>query len=489
MRDRRCRARVPARTGTEHVRLIGHFRGEGLRSRAMRGIGISLGTTIVQQLIRLASNLILTRLLFPEAFGLMALVQTFMTGLAMFSDIGIRPSIIQNKRGEEPDFLNTAWTIQVGRGVILWMAACALAWPAAAFYDEPLLRWLLPVVGLQAIITGFQTTKTAVANRHLRLGLQSMITMVTQIVGILVMVAMAWVWPSVWALVIGGLVSAALTTIAGHVFMPGVANRLRWEPEAARDLMRFGRFIFLSTLAGFVVNQGDKVVMGKLVGFADLGVFNVAFFLAAFPGMLAGMIAERILFPLYREIRPADSEHNRRRIGRARAMLVGATILMFGVLALGGDWIVHLLYDARYAAAGPMMIILAIMSYPRALVMGNSQLLLAEGNSRDFSTLVLIQAVLTFAYLFLFFWQLGLLGILLVPGATILSIYPLQQHFLSRHAGTNLRQDAIFALGALAVAALAIWINWDVLSTFIETSRSTAPAVTGNWTPKNIFGG
>lgn len=85
----------------------------------MRGVAISLGTTVAQQLIRLGSNLILTRLLFPEAFGLMALVQTFMTGLAMFSDIGIGPSIIQNRRGEDPDFLNTAWTIQIGRGVML----------------------------------------------------------------------------------------------------------------------------------------------------------------------------------------------------------------------------------------------------------------------------------------------------------------------------------------------------------------------------------
>ncbi|MFN3500356.1 MAG: oligosaccharide flippase family protein, partial [Pannonibacter indicus] len=75
----------------------------------MRGTAISLAGTGGQQLLRLASNLALTRLLFPEAFGLMALIQTFMVGLQMFSDIGIRPSIIQNKRGEEADFLNTAW--------------------------------------------------------------------------------------------------------------------------------------------------------------------------------------------------------------------------------------------------------------------------------------------------------------------------------------------------------------------------------------------
>ncbi|MBB1492644.1 oligosaccharide flippase family protein [Paracoccus sp. MC1854] len=471
------------------MRLLKHFQGDGLRGRATRGVAISLGTTAAQQLIRLGSNLILTRLLFPEAFGLMALVQTFMTGLAMFSDLGIGPSIIQNRRGEDPDFLNTAWTIQIGRGVILWLGACALALPAAEFYDEPLLLWLLPVVGLTALIAGFQTTKTMVANRQLRLGRQAVLDLATQSIGILVMISLAWIWPSVWALVIGGLVSSLVGMLAGHLFMPGVPNRLRWDRSAAYDLLHFGKYIFLSSLAGFVVVHSDKMLMGRLVGFGDLGVYNIAFFMAGFPGMLAGILAERILFPLYREIRPSESALNRRRIGQARSLLVGTTIAMFGVLALVGDWLIGLLYDPRYAAAGPMMIVLALMSFPGALTRGNSQLLLAEGNSRDFSKLTLIQAVLILAYMFAGFWFLGMFGILLASGLTAASIYPLQQYFLSRHHGTDLRRDALFTLAVLALSGLAIWVNWEVLRNFVLTSHATAPFVTGSWTAANVFGG
>ena len=446
----------------------------------MRGVAISLGTTVAQQLIRLGSNLILTRLLFPEAFGLMALVQTFMTGLAMFSDIGIGPSIIQNRRGEDPDFLNTAWTIQVGRGVMLWLSACALAWPAARFYNEPQLLSLMPAMGLTALIAGFQTTKTVVANRQLRLGRQSAISLATQCTGILVIVVLAWVWPSIWALVIGSLFSSLLGMLAGHCFMPGVPNRLRWDPSAARALISFGRYIFLSTLAGFVVNQGDKVLMGKLVGFSDLGVYNIAFFMAGFPEMLGGMLASRILFPLYREIRPSESASNRRRIGRARAVLAGAMIVMSGILAVIGDWLIGLLYDPRYADAGPMMVILSLM--------GNSQLLLAEGNSRDFSILTVTQAVLTIVYLLAGFWLLGLFGILLVSGLRVITVYPLQQVFLSRHNGTDLRRDAVFTLVGLSLAVMAIWVNWEVLRDFVLISRASAPSVTDIWTARDVFG-
>ncbi|HZJ69863.1 MAG TPA: oligosaccharide flippase family protein, partial [Planctomycetota bacterium] len=86
------------------------------------------------QLLRFASNIVLARLLFPEAFGLMAIVNALLQGLHLFSDIGIGPSIIQNARGNDPAFLNTAWTVQVVRGTVLWLVACAIALPAAIFY-------------------------------------------------------------------------------------------------------------------------------------------------------------------------------------------------------------------------------------------------------------------------------------------------------------------------------------------------------------------
>lgn len=473
--------------GLPELRLKNHFSGEGLRSRVIRGTAISLAGTGGQQLLRLLSNLILTRLLFPEAFGLMALIQTFIVGLQMFSDIGVRPSIIQNKRGEDPDFLNTAWTVQIIRGVVLWLVSCALAWPLSVFYDEPQILGLMPVVGLSALIAGFSTTKTAVANRKFKLGRQTVIGLCTQALGIVVMIGLAWIWPSVWALVIGSLISGLAGVLAGHRFMEGIPNRLRWDSSAARDLLSFGRFIFVSTLAGFFINQGDKLFLGKFVSLGDLGVYNIAFFMAGFPGTLGGMIAARILFPLYREIRPSQNAGNRAKIRRARNLLTGSLVLMFGGLALIGVPLIDLLYDDRYAGAGSMLIIMALMQIPNALVMGNNQLLLAEGDSRRFSHLVVVRGIAYFLMLFLSFWLLGLLGVLLTKGLVIVLTYPMQQRFLARYKGTDIPRDALFALFGIGVAVLAVWINWTSVSEFCAASRAMAPAVTGTWLPVSIF--
>lgn len=138
-----------------------------LKKLAIRGTVWTIAGYGASQVLRFGSNLILTRLLFPELFGLTALVNIFITGLHLFSDIGIGPNIIQNKRGDDPAFLNTAWTLQVIRGFGLWFCCLLISWPVAKFYGEPQFLWLIPIVGLGTIITGFNSTALCTLNRHM----------------------------------------------------------------------------------------------------------------------------------------------------------------------------------------------------------------------------------------------------------------------------------------------------------------------------------
>ena len=134
-------------------RMHGLLTSDSLSARVLRSSALTMAGFGVSQGLRLVSNLVLTRLLFPEAFGLMALVMVFLMGLGQFSDVGVTPAILQSKRGDDRDFLNTAWTIQVIRGFGLWIVAVAAAWPMAALYGEPILTQLLPVAALTLLIS------------------------------------------------------------------------------------------------------------------------------------------------------------------------------------------------------------------------------------------------------------------------------------------------------------------------------------------------
>ena len=105
-----------------------------MRGAAVRGTVLTISSFGVSQVIRLISSLLLARMLLPDAFGLMALVNAFMQGMEMLTDFGVSANIIQSRRGQDPVFLRTAWTVQILRSVVLWGVCASLAGPVAAFF-------------------------------------------------------------------------------------------------------------------------------------------------------------------------------------------------------------------------------------------------------------------------------------------------------------------------------------------------------------------
>ncbi|MYM55487.1 oligosaccharide flippase family protein [Thalassovita mangrovi] len=444
--------------------MINTFRrfslGSSLTERALRSSAITTMGFVTYQFLRLLSNLILTRILFPEAFGLMALVSVVMMGLAMFSDVGVSPSIMQSERGDDEDFLNTAWTIQIIRGAGLWIATCFLAYPMSLFYQEPQLLHLLPVAGLTLLINGFNPTKLETANRHLRAGRVTVIEIAVQVVGLIVAVTAAWITGSVWALVISGIASAIAQVVFLGAFLPGAPNRLRWEKRAADELIHFGKWIFLSTICGFFIGQSDKLVIGKYLSLDEFGVYNIGFFLASFPLLLGGVVTRKVLIPIYRENPPRESAENFLRLRKMRIYATAFLMTMVIALALLGVWLVDLLYDPRYQSAGAVVVVLACMQMPQIIVLTYDQAALAAGDSKRFFVLAAARGVLIFAGLLIGLELAGMLGALLGLGAAYVCAYPVVV-WLSRHQGAwDPLHDTIFALTALVAAGFILWLHW-----------------------------
>ncbi len=437
------------------------FFGDGVRARALRGTALSVLDYGGGNFLRLLSNLILTRLLFPQAFGLMALVQVFVSGLEMFSDLGIQTSIIQHKRGDEPAFQNTAWTMQVFRGVALWLGSCALAFPAAALYDEPMLRLLLPVAGLNALIAGFNPTSLALARRHLKLGRVTAIQLLSRTIGIVAMILLALMLKSVWALAIGGLIGSIANTSLLHLLLPGIKNRFQWDRPSSREVFGFGKFIFFSTIAGFLLMQGDRAILGAYADLSILGIYSIAFFLGTVPFDLSNVISSRIVFPLYRMRPPAESIENRKKLFKARRLIVSIALTFSAILTYSGVWLVNLLYDDRYAAAGAMIVLFGLSSVPRIVGIPYQGVLLANGDSKRLfflqATTALLQTGLMFAGVIWF----GIFGVILASGTAWLITFPLRALFANQYKAFDKVADIGFLLLGLTVNGLACWLHWD----------------------------
>lgn len=438
--------------------ILQQLRGGRLMARVMRSTSWILLGYGGSQGLRLASNLILTRMLFPEAFGMMALVGLVTVGLMLFSDVGISPSIAQSKRGDDPDFLNAAWSIQVLRGVILFGIACVLAGPFAAFYDAPELARYLPIAALALLITGFFPTRIETAHRHLLMGRLTVLDLTAQAIGIVVMIGLAWWWQSVMALVLGGVVTALAKLVLTWAYLPGVANRFRWEPAAVRELVTFGKWIFLSTAFWFVASQGDRAVLGKFLSLDSLGIYNIAFFLAAFAMQLGTTVTGRVMIPVYR-----DAKHETAKISKLRFGISGVVLTLLLVMAAAGPWLVDVLYDPRYGAGGGIVTLLAVALIPQVIGMSYDQAALAAGDSRRFFVVSASRAVFQIILLIVGVSLFGIIGAIVGIGLAHLLTYPVIIWLARTHDAWDMRHDVICAIVAGGMGALVVWWHWDAI--------------------------
>jgi O-antigen/teichoic acid export membrane protein len=416
------------------------------------------------QILRLGSNLILTRLLVPELFGLMALVNVFIIGLHLFSDIGIIPSIVQNKRGDDPVFLNTAWTIQIIRGFCLWIGCLIIAFPVAHFYEEPRLQWLIPVVGLNSIISGFNSTSIATLNRHMEVSRIVKFELGTQIISLVVLVTWAWLSPSIWALVGGSLVSITIELIWSHLLNSQVSHRFTWDKEAIKELSSFGRWIFLSTAVTFLATQIDRLMLGKLFDLEMLSFYIIAFTLADVPRQVVAKVSSQVMYPLIAKYTSLPRAILRDKIIRQRWFILIGQAIALTIMASFGDFLITALYDERYYQATWILPILAVGLWPMMLSLTSDKALFAIGNPNYVAFGNLFKFVYMLIALPLAFSAKGVLGAVIVVALNDLPFYLVVSYGLWREKLATVTQDllaTLMLLGLLvAVLGARYMLGW-----------------------------
>jgi len=438
-----------------------------LARRSMNAAMWAGGSHVLAQVIRLAGNLILTRLLLPEAFGLMAVISTLLMALNLVSDIGSGTVIVQSQRGTEEGFLNTAWTLQIMRGFAIWGCGVLLAigvefgqtqhwFREGTVYDDERLPLLLAVATFTMVVQGFSSFNAKLAERKLELRRIAAIEFGVQLASIAVMVVGAILTGSIWALIAGGMVTAALKCLASHTLLSGPPLRLRLEREALKELVGKGKWVLVSSVLGFVAMNGDRMLLGGLIDSTTLGLYSIAFGLSSIATGAISSILARVVFPAFSEVvrdRPEQLQTTYRKFQQSADAVIG---LLAGFMFVAAELVIDVLYDPRYHDAGHMFRLLAIASIGvRFLV--TEQIYVAMGRTGLLAGAILPRVVILLVGLPLGHAYAGLDGALAAIVLSWFGHWPLALWFRVKHGLNQLRNDVVLPI-AIALGMAGAWL-------------------------------
>ncbi len=395
-------------------------------------------------LVRLGSNLIVTRLLEPEMFGVMAVVTIVTIGIAMFTDLGLWAFVVRHKDPDNPHLLNVVWTLQVLRGwvmfffilvmvIVLVVGNQTLPTYFHGIYADSRLPMLVLIAGMGSVINGYATMASPVMHRKVEVGKLELATFIAQLAGTILMVVWVWLYPTIWALLLAGLVTSLVHTFLTYYFFP-YRHKLVWDKAIVKEVFHFSKWIVIASALTYLFMQGDKLFFAAKIDATMLGVYSIAFMLVATLISVTEMLASKIVFPVFSSIVHGDRNLLKQNYYKVRLYLDFPIFLISGLLIALGPTIVNILYDARYSDAGWILQILVISVIGNTLSVVSAECLSALSITKVRMWVMLIRTLGLFIGLPIFFNLYGFYGAVWVIALNVWISLPIVYWTLAKNS-------------------------------------------------------
>lgn len=337
-----------------------------LRAKSINSVVALTTGTVVGRALRFARNIILVRLLDEKLFGVMGIVMAATIAFESFSEVGVQQSVIQNKDGADPEYLNIAWWFQAVRGLSLFIIGLLVAPMIGSFYGNPEITVLLRVAFVGTLLRGLVSPRAYALEKEYRFGLLMLILQGSSVVGTVTTVVLAFMMKNIWVLIIGYVAETAIMCLLSHILVP-FKPTLRINKPYLAELMRFARGMFGLPFLTVVAMQGDVFMLGKLLPAEQLGLLGMYVMvlrLAEQPAWAFSQIFGRVLLPVFAEGQDSNEVLRRRVLKVIRTSLIFSVPLVV-IVAVGSKPIISLIYTPKYAVVAVPFALLCVTMFIR----------------------------------------------------------------------------------------------------------------------------
>jgi O-antigen/teichoic acid export membrane protein len=349
-----------------------------LKTRTVRGIGWSASSQIARLLMQILITAILARLLIPSDFGLIAMVVVFANFVGVFSDFGLTSALVQKKEISDDTLSSTFW-ICLGLGALLTIALAASAPLIAAFYSEPRLTPLVVFISTTFFIASFGNVQNGLLARRMNFKALGVIGVCAIGISGSIAIFLAFSGYGVWCLAWYAVLSTAITVVFTWIYA-------RWVPrfllglQHIKGLVGFGANLTGSSFLAYFARNLDNLLIGKFLGPAPLGFYNLAYNLLLFPLSNIADVVGRVMFPAL-SIVQHDKQLVREAYVAANRYIASVSFpLMIWVLVTAPE-LIRVIYGPKWISAIVLVQILAITSMLQSVITNVNWIFLSQGRT------------------------------------------------------------------------------------------------------------
>ncbi|NUQ64910.1 MAG: lipopolysaccharide biosynthesis protein [Pirellulales bacterium] len=361
-----------------------------LREKAAKGIAWSVVHKWGRAVVSIATFVALSRLLPPEAFGLVALACVFTAFVEVFLDQGLGAAVVQCP-DLEAEHLDTAFWISVLTGVVLMLGGMLASGAVAAVFGEPQLSPVLKWLSVSFVFSALSSTQIAILQRDLAFRVLAVRSLVAKTLGGVVGLAMAFAGCGVWSLVGQHLVdgvAGVLVLWTASAWRPG----LRVSRTRYRTMVSFGAAVVGNNALNHLLRKSDDFLIGYYLGPAMLGYYAVGYRLLMLLTRSVTGITNSVAFPMFSRIQD-DPERMRRAFYRVTQYTSLLAFPVFTAAAVLAPELVPVCFGEQWTPSIPVMQILAFMGILQSVLFFNGTVIRASGKPLWELGIMLLNAV------------------------------------------------------------------------------------------------
>jgi len=409
--------------------------GETLSQKVLKGGFWVFFLRIINRGFSLVRLIILARILSPSDFGLMGIALLTMSTLETFSQTGFQAALIQKKE-DIISYLNSAWTVLILRGFILFSILYFIAPYAALFFDAPEAKPIIRVIGLAILFRSFTNIGVTYFKKELEFNKEFIYQFAGTLADFIVALTAVLILKNVWALVFGLLAGNATRCIVSYLVHP-YRPHLSSDIGKAKELFGFGKWIFLQTIILFLVTQGDDIFVGKVIGTSALGFYRLAYRLSNIAATEVTHVISQVTFPAYSKIQNNNLKL-RSAIRKTISLISAITIPICGGLLILAPIFVNLFLGIKWLAIIPVIQILCLFAVIRSIGAIFGPIYKSKARMDLAVRFNMIQLIILAITIYPLSMKWGIIGTSLAVTLSALPVLYLSGRFLSKLIETDL---------------------------------------------------